>query len=58
MDFDWIRGATEGKLSVRGLVPQEKLSSEIRFCSENKSLVYGVFSSVASLLPYTNPFFL
>ena len=36
MDFDWIRGATEGKFSVRGLAPQEKLSSKIRFFLEKK----------------------
>ena len=57
MDFDWIRGATEGKFSVRGLAPQEKLSSKNRFFSETKSLVYSVFSSVAHFLLYTNPFF-
>ena len=57
MDFDWNRGATEGKFSVRGLAPQEKLSSTNRFSSETKSLVYSVFSSVAALLLYTNLFF-
>ena len=36
MDFDWIRGATEGKFSVRGLAPQEKLSSKNSFFLEKK----------------------
>ena len=36
MDFDWNRGATEGKFSVRGLASQEKLSSTNSFFQETK----------------------
>ena len=46
MDFD-----------CAGLGPTGKTFIEKSFFFRNKSLVYSVFSGVASLLLYTNPFF-